>query len=228
MSIILDLVIIAIVLVTAILSAKRGFVRTATELVGFIAAVYLAFTLSVPAANFVYNKMVEPALMKGIEEKIAQASTNVGNSAIEALPDFIENNLDKFGVDANTLSSMAANAAQPATVLSENVIEPMLTGIFKAVFSILIFIIFTFVVKLLAKLLNKIFSFSLVGALNKTLGFVLGTVKGLVFASIFCAIVVLIASVAGNGFLIFSSKAVNGSFICGFLTNLTGINIFSI
>jgi len=228
MSIVLDLVIIAIVLVTAILSAKRGFVRTATELVGFIAAIYLAFTLSAPAADFVYDKMVEPRLVQGIEEKIAQASTNVSNSAIEALPDFIENNLDKFGIDANAISSLTANAAAPATVLSESVLEPIFTGIFKAIFSILIFIILTFAAKLLAKLLNKIFSFSVVGAFNRALGFALGTVKGLVFASIFCSIVVLIASIAGSGFLIFSSKAINGSFICGFLTNLTGINIFSI
>ena len=228
MSIVLDLLIVAIVLVTAILSAKRGFVRTATELVGFIAAVYLAFTLSAPAADFVYDKMVEPRLVQGIEEKIAEASTNAGNNAIEALPDFIENNLDKFGIDANTLGSMATNAAQPATMLSENVLEPIFTGIFKAIFSILIFIILSFAAKLLAKLLNKIFSFSVVGVLNKALGFALGTVKGVVFASIFCSIVVLIASVAGNGFLIFSSDAVNSSFICGFLTNLTGINIFSI
>lgn len=229
MGIVLDIIIIAIIVITAFLSAKRGFVRTAVELVGFGLAIYLAFTLSTPASSYIYKNWVEPSVVKSVEESITQASGNIHSAALNALPDFIENNLDKFGVDPTSVGTgVSGTAQQVAQNLSKTVTEPILTGIFRTVLAIILFIALTFIVRIVARLLNKLFSFSIVGKLNKTLGFILGSVKGVVFAAIFCALVVLIASFAGKGFLIFSTKAVNSSFICSWITDITGMNFFKI
>ncbi len=229
MGIVLDIIIIAIITVTAFLSAKRGFVKTAVELVGFVLASYLAFALSAPLSAFIYGSWIEPGVSSSIAEKIAEAGGSVQTAAIDALPAIIGNNLDKFGVDPTALAASLPDTAQAAAqTLCDNIIGPIVKGIFQSLLSIIIFIVATFVVKLLAKLLNKIFSFSVVGVLNKTLGFVLGAVKGAVFAAIFCAAVVLIASLTGKGFFIFSASAVNSSLTCSLLTGITGMDIFKL
>ena len=51
MSYILDAIIILIVLFYVFISAKKGFVRTLIEVVGFVAAIVIAFTVSTPIAE---------------------------------------------------------------------------------------------------------------------------------------------------------------------------------
>ena len=53
---ILDLIIVAILVVFALLAAKKGFVKSVIEIAGFVLAIFLAFTLSSPATNFIYDK----------------------------------------------------------------------------------------------------------------------------------------------------------------------------
>ena len=48
MNFLLDLIVLAIIAAVALISARRGFVRVAIELVGFIAAIFITFTISTP------------------------------------------------------------------------------------------------------------------------------------------------------------------------------------
>ena len=49
MNFLLDLIVLAIIAAVALISARRGFVRVAIELVGFIAAIFITFTIRRPA-----------------------------------------------------------------------------------------------------------------------------------------------------------------------------------
>lgn len=229
MGIILDLIIVAIIAVTAIISAKQGFVKTVIEVVGFVLAIYLSFTLSTPVANFVYDKAVEPTVMTAIEQGIEDTTADATKSVYEKLPKFIKNNLEIFGVSDEELtghvnSSIGGGAASVAQTVSEKVVEPIVVSVVKTLISVLIFVVLLFVVRILAKMLNKLFSFSLVGTLNRVLGGVLGAVKGVIFAAVFCAAVIFVGALAGGKIL----EAVDGSYICGFLNTLLGVNFLGI
>ena len=63
MGIILDLIILAIIVIFAFLSAKKGFVRTLIELVGFFLAIFIASSISPAISNGVYDKFIEPAIV---------------------------------------------------------------------------------------------------------------------------------------------------------------------
>ena len=66
MSIVLDLIVLAIILFTVFMSAKRGFVRVALEVVGFIAAVFITFTISTPLVNITYDKIIAPPIVSSV------------------------------------------------------------------------------------------------------------------------------------------------------------------
>lgn len=219
MGIVLDLIIVGIILLMIFLSAKRGFVRTLIEVVGFVAALFIAFTFSSPIAGITYDKIIEPAVVKTIEETTADAGVAATDTIWATVPDFITNNSERFGISKEDLTvklSGGDNAASDAAVsISENIIEPIAVKVLGLTISTVLIVVLLFVVNVLAKLLNKLFSFSLVGKLNRTLGGVVGFFKGILFSVVFCMIVSVIVSFTQNGFLIFTTQAIDSSVIFG-------------
>ncbi len=217
---VLDAIIILIILICVFISAKRGFVRTLIEVVGFIAAIIVAFTFSSPLADTVYDKMIEPSIVKTVEssasEGAATATVAVDNVWVK-LPGFIKNN-NLIGISKDEITQKVAydaidNGTVLANTISQSFIKPPAIKILSILFSTILVVVLTFVVKILAKYINKLFSFSLIGSINKTLGGILGLVKGLVISVIFCMVITLIISVTKNGFLIFNYNTVSSSHI---------------
>ena len=64
MSIILDLIIVFTILLFIIMSARKGFVRTLIEVVGFVAAIAVALSISTPVSDFIYEKTVTTIMSK--------------------------------------------------------------------------------------------------------------------------------------------------------------------
>lgn len=224
MSYILDGIIILIVLLGVFLSAKKGFVRTLIEVVGFVAAIVIAFTLSSPLASTIYDKMIEPSVIKTVEA-VATDSTENASAAVDAvwnkMPAFITEssffNLSKEGITSTVQAQAANGSTQLAQTVSESFVCPAVTKLLSVIISVILVVVLLFVVKILAKYLNKLFSFSIVGDINKTLGGLLGLVKGAAIAVIFCLIISLILSFTKDGFLIFTYDAINSSYIFKFL-----------
>ncbi len=227
MSIILDAIIVLIILVFVFLSAKKGFVRTLIEVVGFIAAIAIALSVSTPIANFCYDTAVQPIVTKTVESTVNEGSSNV-NEAVDAvwnkLPAFLtESNffsLSKEGITSSINNETAADTTQLITSIN-SIVKPAVSKLISVLISVILVVVLLFVVKILAKLVNKIFSFSLVGDINKTLGGLLGLIKGAAVAVIFCMIVSLILSFTKNGFLIFTYDAINSSYLFKFIMGLS-------
>lgn len=224
MSYILDGIIILIILLGVFLSAKKGFVRTLIEVVGFVAAIVVAFTLSSPLANTIYDKMIEPSVVKTVEAVATDGAENA-SAAVDAvwskMPAFITEssffNLSKDSITSTVQAETANGSAQLAQTVSDSFVAPAVTKLISVFISVILVIVLLFVVKILAKYLNKLFSFSIVGDINKTLGGLLGLVKGAAIAVIFCLVISLILSFTKNGFLIFTYDAINSSYIFKFL-----------
>ncbi len=218
MWIILDLIVVAVVVICIFVSAHRGFVRTVIETVGFVAALFIAFTFSGPAANFTYDKIIEPPVIAAISDGATSTADNTVETVWEALPDFLTGNAEHLGLSKDSISaSITQNAAEDisvaASVTSQSVVRPVVVKLLGLLYTAIISVVLLFVVKILARLLNKVFSFSVVGKLNRFLGGLLGLVKGLVFAVLFCMLATLIVSFTANGFLIFTADTIEATYI---------------
>ena len=224
MSYILDAIVILIILLFVFLSAKKGFVRTLIEVVGFVAALVIAFTFSNPIADVTYDKLVYPSVIKTVEnvasDGVSSATTAV-DTIWQKMPQFItESNF--FGLSKENITTMVElntlnESHKLAQSISDSFVKPAVTKLLSVLFSVILVVVLLFVVKILAKFINKLFTFSVVGDINKTLGGVLGLVKGAAVAVVFCLIVSLILSFTKNGFLIFTYDAINSSYIFKFL-----------
>ncbi len=225
MHLLIDLILVVLVLLTALISAKQGFVKIAVEVAGFVVAVLIALSISQPLADFTYQKTIEPAILNSVTD-IAQDSTATSvNEIWDNLPKFIQNNADKMGVSKESLQTTISHNTQDTlkttiTNISQNVLKPAISGILETVFSVILIIVLLFLVRILAKLINKVFSFSVVGKLNRVLGGTIGIVKGMIIAFLVCEIIVLIISLTDNGIWIFNNENIQKTFIFKFLINL--------
>ncbi len=228
MSLILDAFVILIIFIFIFLSAKKGFVRTLIEVVGFVAAIAIAFSLSTPVAGFIYDKTIDPAVDKTIQSAVDEGNESV-NTAVDALwnkmPGFLTGsnffNLSKDNVLESVNNGVSANATELSHTISNNFLKPVVTRTISTLISVILVFALLLLVKFLAKHINKLFNISVVGKINKTLGAILGIFKGVSIAIVFCMVISLILSFTKNGFLFFTYDAIESSYIFKFLIGLS-------
>lgn len=227
MSIILDLIIVFTILLFIIMSARKGFVRTLIEVVGFVAAIAVALSISTPVSDFIYEKTVRPSINKSVESTIAAGASTTEeaiDSVLAKFPSFISKseflNNNKEDVSQSATNVAIDDSVALSNIVSDTFIKPPLIKLFSIFVSIILIIILLIIVRILAKLINKLFSFSVVGKINKFLGGILGAVKGFGFAIVFCLIVGLVLSFTKDGFFIFTQENVNSTYIFKFFMEL--------
>ena len=225
MSIFIDLILIAIILLVVLISAKQGFVRTVVGAVGFVAAVVIAFTVSKPLAQVTYDKFIEPPIVNSITETASGTVTDTVDGLWDNLPSLITDNSESLGFSKDSIKgslseSTGDNIKDTISNVSQTAIKPIFSELCSTIYAVILIIALLIIVRLLAKLLNKAFSFSVVGKLNTTLGGVLGLAKGLVIALIICEVIVLVISLTQNGIWIFNNENISNTYLFKFLTNI--------
>ena len=216
MSFLIDLIVVAIIALFIFTSARRGFVKVLIEVIGFVLAIMLTFTISTPLANVTYDKIIEPPILEAAADVSADSIEEMKQSALNALPDFVTENAELLGfsieefADTINTESLSSSMANPVQTASQQVIKPAVSKILELLYSIILMIILTFVVKIVARFVNKLFSFSVIGTANKILGGVIGIPKGIIFAIVFCMIISLIVSLSGE-FLFFTKENIDNT-----------------
>lgn len=221
MNLLIDLIVIAIVGLSVLISAKRGFVKVLIEVAGFVAAIIVTFTISTPLADNTYDKIIEPPI---VEAAVNAVGESVQHEAWNALPEFVTENALKLGVSGEDFTgkiteNLASGTEAAVKTASQDVIKPIITKILGLIYSVVILVVLLVVVKFLAKIINKMFSFSVIGKANRVLGGIVGVPKGVIFAILFCMVVSLVVKLYG-GFLIFTTQNIEKTFIFKFLADI--------
>lgn len=209
--IIIDLFVLIIIALSVFISARYGFVRTLIEVIGFVAALILVFSVSTPLANITYDKLIEPTVVNAALKAADDQSKNTVDAVWSSLPSFITKNSDSLGLKKDSIEQKISDtasqgAAKAASVASQSIARPIITKILSMIFSTVLMIVLLFVVKIAAKYINKLFSFSIVGKLNRNLGGIIGLFKGVIIAIAFCMVLSLIISFTGNGIWVFTKE----------------------
>ena len=235
MWILLDLILLAIVLLFVITSAKKGFAKTFIEFVGFILAIYLSTFIGGAVATKVYDSTIEPKIIETVKETVGETTSSTVNDTVdliwEDLPPMLTSSASFFGVDTSEVKeSLNTQIAQKVDVeliaksTAEKVVKPIFITIVKSVVSVILFAVLMFVVKIVAKIVNKIFKLPLVGTINSALGALLGLGKGAIIATVFCAVIGLVVALTENGFWIFTKENIDKTYIFSLLSNLKLFN----
>lgn len=217
MAYILDAIVLAVAVTCVFLGYRRGFVRTMIQLVGCLAAIFLAYTFSDTVATFVYDDIMRDGLHRGIvetwDESVAngaQTITEQVDAVVETLPKFVQKVIDTDALSTLTQSSTSTHVAD---YVVDTLIRPTMLVVLRFVAFILLFILLSFLIKLLEKLLKPITKIPLIRQADGVLGTLLGLVKGAILVIVAVTLMQLIA--IGAPFGPFTNENLEKSVIAG-------------
>lgn len=182
--IIIDVALVLVLLITAIIGVKKGFLKSVLSLFNWTVCLVLAIWLAKYVANWVGSWF-------GMEQAISGKISN----AIVGINDELANSVASFGSKDAIMSACAGMngllkqlisiifSSQSVDFTSElSVADVVGSGAghicVLAISAILLFIIIKIVLAILGKLFDNIARTKILGSLNRVLGFVFGLVKG--------------------------------------------------
>ena len=211
-----DIIIIAVFALLFFIDFKRGIAITILNVAGVALTGFLAYHISNFLASWVYTAFVQQTLTTNLQQMIDTQGINsaIANS-FSALPNWVMGMLgfflSIFGLDSSVYTNdfqVANSAATAASASVENLIQPVITGMFRLVIGVVISIIIFIIIKILVKKLARVFKIPVVKQINKLLGGVLGLAEA--------AILVFFAVNIFSGVLEFSNpEMLNNPMISG-------------
>lgn len=211
-----DIIIIAVFALLFFIDFKRGIAITILNVAGVALTGFLAYHISNFLASWVYTAFVQQTLTTNLQQMIDTQGINsaIANS-FSALPNWVMGMLgfflSIFGLDSSVYTNdfQVPNSAATAVSASvENLIQPVITGMFRLVIGVVISIIIFIIIKILVKKLARVFKIPVVKQINELLGGVLGLAEA--------AILVFFAVNIFSGVLEFSNPEIlNNPMISG-------------
>ena len=184
-SLIIDLVALSIIIVTVIISAKRGFLSEVVSFVGWLVSAIVAKVFCTVIADYVYINFIKERIYTSILNSLGERAVSLSSSYsdfITSLPESIQKLLEN--ADLTNLNAIfedpSRSAETVALELSENVIGPIVMTILTALAFIVVFLICIFIVKLLARLFKSVRKIPVIGPLNSFLGVLIGIIKAVI------------------------------------------------
>lgn len=197
LGLVLDFAFFAVLFVCIIVAAKRGFVLSLMELVGFFLAGACALSLSGLIAPEIYDRFFAQQVTQAIAARLpdlsgAATAAQQAHAALESLPDVIAQFAASLGIDTAALAQKILSAdlsgAALAQTLADSIARPLVTLLCRLALFVGLILIFGILFRILAAVIDRFFHLPVLRTANAALGGVMGALKGL--------LVVLVAGVA--------------------------------
>lgn len=225
MGIIIDIIIVAIIVVSAVLAAKRGLIGTLFNLIGAVVAVTLAVVLCAPVSGFIDTNYVNPAVKSYIVGTVDATAIGKSNNdteenkqflaeKIEQMPDSLRSALELADIDPDKVVADIRAGIDVDNVI-ESIAAPISGTISRVIAFVALFVILCVALWVVTKLLTAVFGVLPLGkSINKVGGILFGVLRGLVIVFIISSFFTAMSkSVDPNGNNIFSKKTIDSTYV---------------
>ena len=218
MSIVLDVLLVALFVLFIVLGVKKGVLVTIFELVAVALALFCAFKLATPMANGVYSGVLEKSMINKINDEMAEKPTPNNETKTEyallVLPEYAKSVAKCVGIDtdeiaASVKSKTQSTSADIAEMIVVNVVKPIAVGALNVIFFFLLSALFIVILRLIAKALSESAKVSVVKEADAIFGGIVGALKGV--AALIIAATLLTMMMAGGGEDDIFTQAINES-----------------
>mgnify|MGYP005787053381 CR=1 FL=1 len=202
MSIIVDLVILAIIILCIIIGYVRGLTGSLIKIVSFVLSIVIAFVLFIPISNLIINNtQIDENLEQSIREMIV-GNDNKEENMPEAITDYIAQQ-----IESASDSAKEAIADSTAREVSLTIVKAG-TWIILFIVARILLIFLRFITSLIAKL-------PVIKQFDKLGGIIYGILEGLIIVYVLLAIISFVSPMV-NGSL---SNAIEESFVGSIMYN---------
>lgn len=203
MSIIVDLVILAIFIICIIIGYVRGLTGSLIKILSFVLSIVIAFILFVPVSNLIINNtQIDDNLEQSIREMIIGNSEEEEQKMPEAITDYIQQQVESASDSAK--EAIADSTAQEVALT----IVKAGTWIVLFIVARILLIFLKFITALIAKL-------PVIKQFDKLGGIIYGVIEGLIIIYVLLAIISFVSPMT-NGAL---TNAIEQSYVGSMMYN---------
>ena len=197
----IGLVIVAFLFVFA--GMRKGAVRSILELVGVVAAFFVAGLAASALAPYLYDSFVRQAVVNSVNQTLSGMAEGDVSAVVAGLPPMVSHVLQSYGVTVQGLEEAITGSMGQAGEAVAAVIEPVVTDCIRAVVVLLFFALLMVLVRIAIRLVDSVFHLPILHTFNSLLGGVFGFVKCLAVVLLICTAIKLLIAAGGytEGFL---------------------------
>lgn len=228
MSIAIDIILLALVVIFFIYGWQKGFVKTVMKLAGFLLAGVGAYLFYSYPGEYIYNKLLLPKLSSMIENSILSGATGMTISELfNSKPEFFVNILNRYSTVSDIERFYTSGEEITVADISSYMASPIARGISNILGFVLVFFALLLLLWLLTFILDKICELPVLKTANKLLGIILGTVLGLFFAWLLAAVIGGVLPHLSKAYPdIFKPSAMEDSIVLKWLYNFNPLTLF--
>lgn len=185
-----DLIFLAVFAFAAVVSWKKGFLASLTELIGAVVGVGVAVWASRMLATPIYDQFVSGSVSEKVETAVAQSGGDLA-SALQGL-DFLPETV------RDTLSQLVQGAGDTLPEQITTALEPVLLPFVQVLLFVVLCLVVRWVFQLLVGLLRHVNGVPLLGGVNRLFGLLLGLVTGALDCWLLALLLWFLASVTAG------------------------------
>lgn len=202
-SLIVDLIAVALIIIMVIISARKGFLSGVLSFVGWLVSAFVAKTFCTVVADYLYINFIKSKIYDAVFNALSSYAPSLSSSYsdfFESLPESLRTLLGS--ADPEVLNSIFSNPHSTlesvSSQMSEDVIGPIVLTLFVALSFIVIFLLCMFIAKLLAGLFKGVRKIPIIGPINTFLGGVVGVAEAVIIIYVIKIIIEFVTTASGG------------------------------
>lgn len=223
---VIDIILVAVLLLSVFIASKRGIILTVLDLASGAVAVLGAKMFAPTVSVFLYNSFAKETVMTFLTEKYVSAGSAISGavnnltSVFDFLPDGVLAYVQSAGfLDGSLISQNVMNSVMTVEELEAGIVAPVVTAFLQLIAFAVLSFIFLIVLRVVSKFISKVITISkITDKLNSILGAVFGLFKGLIYIFIVAALISVI-SCSSETIAVYAAD----SYICSLASQLIGI-----
>lgn len=182
MNLFLDLLVVAIAVLTILSAMRRGFIRSVIELIGFFVSLIVSGSLSVPLGAWLYDHFLKSVLTDGVQKQFS-AITGGTQQAFAQM-------LNGFHLNAGVLGTVAKNGTDAAnSALINGLVQPLGVMIGRGIAFIILFFLCMAVIHIVANFSDIVGKLPVIGSVNHIGGAAVGVVEAALGIFVLCTLI---------------------------------------
>ena len=218
MSIVLDVLVLAVVTLFIFSGFKRGVISRAIHFAGAAVSALLSAIIAPLLAVNLYDSFVGEKLQGLISRKLPDLymgikPEEVTNKLMNDLPDFVLNALGLCEVDKNKINEQISQGMDNIPYIISDLLKPVTLKLLTIILSLTIFTIISAIISIATRGLTSSLDVSGLSAVNKTLGAILGLLPAAIIIMILSFVIYILIVFLPQDSARYLNMAVDNTFL---------------
>ncbi|NLM55845.1 MAG: CvpA family protein [Clostridiales bacterium] len=238
MSVFLDIIILAVIVICIVRGYRLGFIRSIMGLISSVAAFAAAVYFTPSLSSVFYNKVFLPSISGEIRETLMSLFMRGGETLspdelFAESPEALTSLLERFGVTKDSLAERFASAeaatSETVTEISKAIAAPAASAMSNIVSYFIIFTAALIILRIITVVLGAVFELPVLRTLNRTAGLILGILCALVLSvAISTALAALMKAMEPVKPTVFGTNVVENTHLVKLLAGLSPKKLYAL